>query len=79
MISFFTVGSVACRAGGTATLGVSVTGVSVRVWRLEWQTSGVAHGAAHARADLQYCRPPMAGLDDEMDCRGLASEEAVSV
>jgi hypothetical protein len=35
----------------------------------------VKRGAAHAGLTLQYCRPPVVGLDYEMDCRGLAVEQ----
>jgi hypothetical protein len=39
----------------------------------------VRRGAAHAGLTWQYCRPPVVGLDYEMDCRGLEIEQVVSV
>lgn len=39
----------------------------------------VKRGAAHAGLTWQYCRPPVVGLDYEMDCRGLASEQVANV
>jgi hypothetical protein len=39
----------------------------------------VKRGAAHAGLTWQYCRPPVVGLDYEMDCRGLASEQVADV
>ena len=39
----------------------------------------VKRGAAHAGLTWQYCRPPVVGLDYEMDCRGLPIEEVVNV
>jgi len=38
----------------------------------------VRRGAAHAGLTWQYCRPPVVGLDYEMDCRGLEIEQVVS-
>jgi len=35
----------------------------------------VKRGAAHSGLTWQYCRPPVVGLDYEMDCRGLAFEQ----
>jgi hypothetical protein len=35
----------------------------------------VRRGAARAGLTWHFCRPPVAGLDYEMDCRGLAVEE----
>lgn len=37
----------------------------------------VRRGAAEHGLTLQYCRPPVAGLDFEMDCRGVATERVV--
>ena len=37
----------------------------------------VARGAARHGLTWQYCRPPVAGLDFEMDCRGLALERVL--
>jgi hypothetical protein len=37
----------------------------------------VKRGAAHAGLTWHYCRPPVVGLDYEMDCRGLPSEQVV--
>jgi hypothetical protein len=37
----------------------------------------VARGAARAGLTWHFCRPPVAGLEYEMDCRGVASEEIV--
>ncbi|WP_431284983.1 2-amino-5-chloromuconate deaminase CnbZ [Humitalea sp. 24SJ18S-53] len=34
----------------------------------------VARGAARHGATWQFCRPPVEGLDYEMDCRGVATE-----
>jgi hypothetical protein len=34
----------------------------------------VRRGAAHAGLTWHYCRPPVVGLDYEMDCRGIAME-----
>jgi hypothetical protein len=39
----------------------------------------VKRGAAHAGLTWHYCRPPVVGLDYEMDCRGVAAEEVVAV
>jgi hypothetical protein len=36
----------------------------------------VARGAAHHGLTWHFCRPPVQGLDYEMDCRGVASEHA---
>jgi hypothetical protein len=35
-------------------------------------------GAAHAGLTWHYCRPPVVGLDYEMDCRGVAVENVVT-
>jgi hypothetical protein len=37
----------------------------------------VARGAAHAGLTWHLCRPPVAGLEYEMDCRGVGVEEVV--
>ena len=37
----------------------------------------VARGAARHGLTWQFCRPPVAGLDYEMDCRGLAVERVL--
>lgn len=37
----------------------------------------VRRGAASAGLDWHFCRPPVRGLDYEMDCRGIAVERAV--
>ena len=37
----------------------------------------VKRGAAHAGLTWHYCRPPVVGLDYEMDCRGVACEDVV--
>jgi hypothetical protein len=37
----------------------------------------VRRGAAHAGLTWHFCRPPVAGLDYEMDCRGVATERTV--
>jgi len=37
----------------------------------------VARGAAARGLTWQYCRPPVAGLDYEMDCRGVAVERVI--
>ncbi|HZT48431.1 MAG TPA: hypothetical protein VFA64_10690 [Hyphomicrobiaceae bacterium] len=34
----------------------------------------VRRGAAHAGLTWHYCRPPVQGLEYEMDCRGVAAE-----
>jgi hypothetical protein len=34
-------------------------------------------GAAHSGLTWHYCRPPVVGLDYEMDCRGVAFEEVI--
>jgi hypothetical protein len=34
-------------------------------------------GAAHSGLTWQYCRPPVRGLEYEMDCRGIAKEGVV--
>ena len=34
----------------------------------------IARGAGRDGIDWHYCRPPVAGLDFEMDCRGVATE-----
>jgi hypothetical protein len=35
----------------------------------------VKRGAAHAGLTWQYCKPPVVGLEFEMDCRGVKTEE----
>jgi hypothetical protein len=40
-------------------------------------TEIVARGAARHGLTWQYCRPPVIGLEYEMDCRGVASERVV--
>jgi hypothetical protein len=35
----------------------------------------VQRGAAHAGLTWQYCKPPVVGLEYEMDCRGVKTEE----
>jgi hypothetical protein len=35
----------------------------------------VKRGAAHAGLTWQYCKPPVIGLEYEMDCRGVKTEE----
>ena len=37
----------------------------------------VARGAARAGLTWHYCRPPVRGLDYEMDCRGIATERLI--
>lgn len=37
----------------------------------------VQRGAARAGLTWHYCRPPVTGLDYEMDCRGIAHERVV--
>jgi hypothetical protein len=37
----------------------------------------VVRGAAAHGLTWQYCRPPVAGLDYEMDCRGVTVERAL--
>jgi hypothetical protein len=37
----------------------------------------VGRGAAALGLTWQYCRPPVAGLDYEMDCRGVATERVI--
>ncbi len=37
----------------------------------------VRRGAAHSGLTWHYCRPPVAGLDYEMDCRAVHAEEVV--
>ena len=37
----------------------------------------VKRGAAHAGLTWHYCRPPVVGLDYEMDCRGVTCEDVV--
>jgi hypothetical protein len=37
----------------------------------------VARGAARGGLTWHFCRPPVAGLEFEMDCRGIASEEVI--
>jgi hypothetical protein len=38
----------------------------------------VARGAAASGLTWHFCRPPVVGLDYEMDCRGVASEEVIA-
>jgi len=38
----------------------------------------VRRGAAHAGLTWHYCRPPVQGLEYEMDCRGVAVEHCVA-
>jgi hypothetical protein len=40
-------------------------------------TEIVTRGAARHGLTWQYCRPPVIGLEYEMDCRGVASERVV--
>jgi hypothetical protein len=40
-------------------------------------TEIVARGAARHGLTWQYCRPPVIGLEYEMDCRGVATERVV--
>jgi hypothetical protein len=37
----------------------------------------VRRGAAHGGLTWHFCRPPVAGLDYEMDCRGVHAEEVI--
>ncbi|MDR3532182.1 MAG: hypothetical protein P4L90_16730 [Rhodopila sp.] len=37
----------------------------------------VARGAARHSLTWQFCRPPVIGLEYEMDCRGVATERVV--
>ena len=37
----------------------------------------VAHGAAQHGVDWHFCRPPVVGLDYEMDCRGVHTERVL--
>jgi hypothetical protein len=37
----------------------------------------VQRGAAHAGLTWHLCRPPVQGLEYEMDCRGVAVEHSV--
>jgi hypothetical protein len=37
----------------------------------------VARGAARAGLTWHFCRPPVRGLEYEMDCRGIAAEHLV--
>jgi hypothetical protein len=39
----------------------------------------VARGAASHGFDWHFCRPPVIGLEFEMDCRGVASESVLEV
>ncbi len=39
----------------------------------------VRRGAAEHGVTWQFCRPPIAGLDYEMDCRGVAEERVLPV
>jgi hypothetical protein len=39
----------------------------------------VRRGAAHAGLTWHYCRPPVTGLEYEMDCRGISHERVVRV
>lgn len=36
-----------------------------------------ARGAAHSGLTWHYCRPPVVGLDYEMDCRGVSIEQVL--
>ena len=38
----------------------------------------VRPGAAHAGLTWHFCRPPLADLDYEMDCRAVAQERVVA-
>jgi hypothetical protein len=38
----------------------------------------VRRGAAHSGLTWHFCRPPVAGLDYEMDCRGVHTEEVIA-
>jgi hypothetical protein len=40
-------------------------------------TEIVTRGAARHGLTWQFCRPPVIGLEYEMDCRGLASEQVI--
>jgi len=37
----------------------------------------VRRGAAHSGLTWHFCRPPVRGLEFEMDCRGVRSEQVV--
>jgi hypothetical protein len=37
----------------------------------------VARGAARGGLTWQFCRPPVVGLDYEMDCRGVWREQVL--
>ena len=37
----------------------------------------VRRGAAHAGLTWHYCRPPVVGLEYEMDCRGVGLERTL--
>jgi hypothetical protein len=37
----------------------------------------VRRGAARAGLSWHFCRPPVQGLDYEMDCRGVADERVI--
>lgn len=39
------------------------------------ETEVIRRGAAHAGIDWHYCRPPVIGLEYEMDCRAVHAEE----
>ncbi len=39
----------------------------------------VTRGAAHAGLTWHYCRPPVVGLEYEMDCRGVRLEQVADV
>jgi hypothetical protein len=39
----------------------------------------VKRDAAHSGLTWHYCRPPVIGLDYEMDCRGLSFERVIDV
>ena len=37
----------------------------------------VSRGAARGGLTWQYCRPPVVGLEYEMDCRGIEFEQTI--
>jgi hypothetical protein len=39
----------------------------------------VRRGAAASGLTWHFCRPPVSGLDYEMDCRGVHAEEVIGV
>jgi hypothetical protein len=43
------------------------------------ETEIVARGAARHGLTWHFCRPPVIGLEYEMDCRGIASEHVLAV